>query len=347
MKKNTAKYHYCCIYAAKGIYDPNPDLNSILLEDDNVVVRLIGLKAYEKLIESVISPLGEEGIDSLDGKAREKFEYHQKSLILQALHHAVIHVEACLSLDVVSAYHEEGSESPAYVRAPLKARAEYAFKSASAAMTFARGGPLSKNYDFILEQYYVTDTQSKIISKPHPVTVSDGDWMVGLDMNEVLAAERLTSIIYNDKEINGIIDIYSESLTPHKSGHLHAFVAAWTALEIFVAKQFKELQSSVTININGATAHKDFSDRMLTVMSDKYRLTDKFAALSSHYDDISADADIAEFKRIKGIRDKFFHNMAGDVKDLPLDQTRQLVSKYLQLYIERKQEGFTFQKTAS
>ncbi|WP_337261519.1 MULTISPECIES: hypothetical protein [unclassified Serratia (in: enterobacteria)] len=346
MKKNTATYHYCCIYAAKGIFDPNPDLNSILLECDNVVVRLIGAKAYENLIERVISPLDKEGIESRDDKAREKIECRRNSLIHQALHHAVIHVEACLPLDVVSTYHEEGSELPAYVRAPLKANAEYAFKSASAAMTFARGGLLSKNYDLIVEQYYVTDNQSKIISKLHPVTVFDGGLMANLDMNEVFAAGRLASILYSDKEINRIIGMYSESLTPYKSGHLHAFIAAWTALEIFVAKQFKELQSNITININGSATHKDFSDRMRTVMNDKYRLTDKFAALSSHYDNAGADDDITEFKRIKEIRDKFFHTMEGDVESLPLDQTRKLISKYLQIYIEKKQEGFIFQKVA-
>ncbi|WP_185879250.1 hypothetical protein, partial [Pseudomonas aeruginosa] len=114
--------------------------------------------------------------------------------------------------------------------------------------------------------------------------------------------------------------------------------------EIFVAKQFKELQSSITININGATAHNEFSSRMLDVMKDKYRLVDKFSALSNLYDSANSDADIAEFKRIKGIRDKFFHRMEGEVKSLPLEETRQLMFKYFVLYLETKQEGFFFQR---
>ncbi|NMG49041.1 hypothetical protein GO613_13115 [Azoarcus communis] len=219
-----------------------------------------------------------------------------------------------------------------------------AFKSVSAAMTFARGSLLSKNYDFIHEQYYITDGKSSIIKKLHPAIISNGDSMAELDMEEVRVAEKMASIFHSDKEINGIIDIYSESLTPYKRGHLHAFIAAWTALEIFIAKQFKELQSSITININGATSHKDFSSRMISVMNDKYRLADKFAALSNYYDSTDADKDIAEFKRIKEIRDKFFHKMEGEVKNLPLDQTRQLISKYLQIYLEKKYEGFVFQR---
>ncbi len=340
------KFHYCCIYAAKGILDPNPELDSLLLQDENVVIRLLGPNAYESLVERVISPLGQKGIGDLDVKIREKLEPRRKSLILQALHHAVIHVESSLPFDIVSNYHEENSELPAYVKAPLKLNAVRAFKSVSVAMTFARGSLLSKNYDFIHEQYYVTGDQSTIISKPHPATISDGDLMAKLSMEEVHAAEKLASILHYDKEINKIIDIYSESLTPYKSGHLHAFIAAWTALEMFVAKQFKEIQSNVTININGATAHKDFSNRMLTVMNDKYRLVDKFAALSSYYGDADADEDIAELKSIKEIRDKFFHTMDGEVNDLPLNRTRQLISKYLQIYLERKQEDFVFQKAA-
>ncbi|BBN88007.1 MULTISPECIES: hypothetical protein [Rhodocyclales] len=343
---NNATFHYCCIYAAKGIIDPNKKLDSALLKDENVVVRLLGSDAYENLVWRIVSPAGKKGIEDLDDKAREKLELRRNSLILQALHHAVIHVESCLPLDIVRIYQEENSELPAYVKAPLKKNAERAFKSVSAAMTFARGNFLSKNYDFIHEQYYVTDDQSTVIQKLHPATISDGDLKTKLSMEEVQVTEKLASILHNDKEINKIIDIYSESLTPYKSGHLHAFIAAWTALEMFVATQFKEIQSSVAININGTAAHNDFSSRMLAVMKDKYRLVDKFAALSSYYEDADADEDIAVLKSIKEIRDKFFHTMEGEIKDLPLDQTRELISKYLQIYLERKCEGFVFQKAA-
>ncbi|WP_209245209.1 hypothetical protein, partial [Pseudomonas aeruginosa] len=141
----------------------------------------------------------------------------------------------------------------------------------------------------------------------------------------------------------------SSASSENSAGGIRAFcqnqeVFFRVSLEIFVAKQFKELQSSITININGATAHNEFSSRMLDVMKDKYRLVDKFSALSNLYDSANSDADIAEFKRIKGIRDKFFHRMEGEVKSLPLEETRQLMFKYFVLYLETKQEGFFFQR---
>ncbi|MCB2782948.1 hypothetical protein KQ882_14980, partial [Listeria monocytogenes] len=72
--------------------------------------------------------------------------------------------------------------------------------------------------------------------------------MSEIDMDEIEVAKALSSILHRAQKTKELISIYSESLTPDKSGHLHAFIAAWTALEIFVAKQFKERQSSITIN---------------------------------------------------------------------------------------------------
>lgn len=343
--KSGVTVNYTCAYAATGIYNPSPDLNSVLLQDDNVSIRILGLKSYIELVDRVFCPQSKESSDKLNEKTKEKYSIRRNSFILQAHDHAVIHVESCLPLEVVNSYCEENPEIQAFVKAPLKYNAENAFKSVSAAMTFARGISLSKNYDFIHEQYYVTNNESSIIKFLNPVGVFEGGTMSKIGVDEIKVAKALSSVLHHDKETKELISIYSESLTPDKSGHLHAFIAAWTALEIFVAKQFKELQSSITISINGATAHNEFSSRMLTVMNDKYRLTDKFSALSNFYDREGSDADIAEFKKIKGIRDKFFHKMEGEVKNLPLEQTRQLISKYFLLYLERKQEDFVFQRT--
>lgn len=338
-------FNYSCIYAATGIYNPSPDLNAVLLHDENVSIRILGSNSYVDLVDRVFCPQSKESSDKISEKAKENYKIRRNTFILQGRDHAVIHVESCLSLEVVKSYHEENSEIQTYVKAPLKRNAENAFKTVSTAMTFARGNSLSKNYDFIREQYYVTNNDSSIIQFLNPVEVFDGGTMSEVSTDEIEVAKALSSILHHDKKTKDLISIYSESLTPDKSGHLHAFIAAWTALEIFVAKQFKELQSSITINVNGATAHNEFSKRMLDVMNDKYRLTDKFSALSNLYDRESADADIAEFKRIKSIRDKFFHSMEGEVKNLPLEQTRQLMSKYFLLYLETKQDGFFFQRT--
>ena len=71
-------------------------------------------------------------------------------------------------------------------------------------------------------------------------------------------------------------------------------------------------------------------------MSDKYRLTGKFAVISNIFDSNNSDKDIDQFKKIKLIRDEFFHSMKGEAKDLPLDLTRQLFSKYFKIYLINK-----------
>ena len=188
----------------------------------------------------------------------------------------------------------------------------------------------------IYEQYYITNSESKIITRPTIPFISEEGPISEISMEELRFAKKFASILHHEKEISKIIEVYSDSLTPYKSSHLHAFIAAWTALEIFVTKQFKDLQPTISININGIPAHKDFSTQMLSIMSDKYRLTGKFAVISNIFDSNNSDKDIDQFKKIKLIRDEFFHSMKGEAKDLPLDLTRQLFSKYFKIYLINK-----------
>ncbi|MDO8342902.1 MAG: hypothetical protein Q7T48_06875 [Cellvibrio sp.] len=344
-KKIDATHHYCSFHLVKGILDPSPDLNSILLKDEKIEVRLLGLDAYEGLIAKLLLPLDVGETSSLNSKARGDFELKLNTLMHQMSRHAVMYVESSLPTDDVMDFYEEGSELPAYVKAPLKLNAESAFKSASSVMTFVRGSNLSRVYDFVFEQYYVTDSQSTIIQKLHPRTIFEENLMAPLDMEEVRVAESLLYILHKDKDLKRIIDLYSESLRPYESGHLHAFIAAWTALEMFILKQFNDLKSSVTVNINGSKAHEVFSSRVFEVMNDKYRLVDKFVVLSNYYNIVEVDADIKVLKDIKCIRDDFFHSMRDDINDLPLIQTRKLFTKYFLVSLERRIEGFNFQRS--
>ncbi|WP_183019440.1 hypothetical protein [Delftia sp. UME58] len=341
-----ATFHYRCVYAVEGVIDPDPGLNHQLLQNENVEVRILGSSAYEQLVEVIISQLEQKGKEDSGERARKKLELRRNSLIHQAGRRAIVCVESSLPADVIKNYHEDNSELPAYTKSPLKQNAERAFKVTSAAITLARGSHLSRNYDFINEQYYIRDHQSRVICWLHPTSVSDIGPMSELNIAEIHVAEKLASTLYGDSEITKILDLYSDSLTPYKSGHLYAFIAAWTALEMFIAKQFKEIQSSITISINGAEANKEFSDRMISVMTDKYRLVDKFSALSGYYGDTNADKDLEELKSIKKIRDDFFHTMKGDVADLPLNRIRLLISKYLQIYFERNHDEFVFQRAS-
>ena len=157
--------------------------------------------------------------------------------------------------------------------------------------------------------------------------------MTRISDGEILNAGQLADYIHQSVELRSVAGLFAEALTPGNNGYLHSFIAAWTGLEIFIAKQFKELQGNVQITVKGEPAHKEFSERMRDIMQGKYRLLDKFSVLSHYYCKADSDADIEIFKRLKRTRDKFFHSMEGEINSLPLDDTRRLLEKYLKLHL--------------
>jgi len=117
---------------------------------------------------------------------------------------------------------------------------------------------------------------------------------------------------------------------------LLSFLSAWAALEIFVSKSFKEYEK-LLFKYSGAgrlAAHPDVLQRISTVMSDKFRLTDKFAMLAGTLDEAGVETDLKTFGDVKGLRDRLFHGKEISTKTLPCESTRNLVRKYLRLHLE-------------
>jgi len=67
-------------------------------------------------------------------------------------------------------------------------------------------------------------------------------------------------------------------------------------------------------------------------MKDKYNLFDKFVVIASLLDENPAEKDILEFKRLKNVRDNFFHGEKAAA--LPVEQAQNLLRKYLTLHLE-------------
>lgn len=63
-------FNYSCIYAATGIYNPSPDLNAVLLHDENVSIRILGLKSYVNLVDRVFCPQSKESSEKLAKRPR-------------------------------------------------------------------------------------------------------------------------------------------------------------------------------------------------------------------------------------------------------------------------------------
>ena len=68
-------------------------------------------------------------------------------------------------------------------------------------------------------------------------------------------------------------------------------------------------------------------------MNDKYRLTDKFIAVTAvlfpSIEDAEIEKNYADFCKLKGLRDSIFHGEPFSEKDLPVHVLAALLRKYV------------------
>ncbi len=118
---------------------------------------------------------------------------------------------------------------------------------------------------------------------------------------------------------------------------LRAFLEAWSAFEIFVNKVFPAYETSLFSSMLGEeppVVRRRYLDRIQDVMKDKYRLTDKFAAVSLQLSPDTSDADLEEVVRIKTMRDELFHGESMAESALPIKAIRDIAAKYLRLHVK-------------
>ena len=71
-------------------------------------------------------------------------------------------------------------------------------------------------------------------------------------------------------------------------------------------------------------------------MSYKYRLADKFAAVSLKLSPDMGDQDLNTVLGVKKVRDELSHGESVDEATLPVKAIRDLATKYLRLHLEYK-----------
>jgi hypothetical protein len=122
-----------------------------------------------------------------------------------------------------------------------------------------------------------------------------------------------------------------------KSSDLQRFVAAWSAIEIFINSTFKSHYEKRWFNImeEGAPASAtQVFERLKTVMADKYRLTDKFLVIASILNPEMATEDEKEFREAKKRRDDFFHGVEMPVEHLPTRVIQRILRKLIKLHLK-------------
>jgi hypothetical protein len=147
----------------------------------------------------------------------------------------------------------------------------------------------------------------------------------------------LAAKLAKDYAIDRVIRLLSESMETGRE-KLRNFLSAWMALEVFVEQNFKEYQQrfwdGLSAGVSGPVRER-YLKRIHDVMSDKYRLIDRFIVVSAELDPAQTDSDVQIFQRAKDLRDDFSHGKVIDEKALPVTDIQSLVRKLLRLHIGR------------
>ncbi|MCB1634902.1 MAG: hypothetical protein KDI51_09955 [Xanthomonadales bacterium] len=114
---------------------------------------------------------------------------------------------------------------------------------------------------------------------------------------------------------------------------LSSFLSAWTGLEILVNKTFTYFEGLVPQAIEPHS--KAIALRVKEIMKDKYKLSDKFSLVSEQLSPNDAESDQRDFQTIKKIRDSLIHGFSTDCAALPVEETRNLLRKYLLRHLPR------------
>lgn len=122
---------------------------------------------------------------------------------------------------------------------------------------------------------------------------------------------------------------------------LRAFISAWAALEILIATSFKRYEREFLAPFKSAgqpNLRQRFLERVTEVMADKYRLADKFVAVSAVLFPTAPEPTINEycetFRKIKKFRDSISHGDGFSEYDLPTDEVTTLLRRYMAAQID-------------
>lgn len=113
---------------------------------------------------------------------------------------------------------------------------------------------------------------------------------------------------------------------------LRAFIAIWSATEIFINKVFGDKYDGEW-NAMLADKRSRLIKELGVPTNGRYGLAAKFSIISAVLDEQSAQSDCELFKTFNAKRNVFFHGGDKSEKDLPVESLQGLLRKYLRLHL--------------
>ena len=152
------------------------------------------------------------------------------------------------------------------------------------------------------------------------------------------AAKRISTryaALNEADDLDSVERLFSQ-MAEYGTDRLKAFLSGWAALEILIAKSFKTYEQAFLSPFTKAeqpTLRERFLGRIKGVMKDKYRLTDKFIAVTTVLFPGAANEDVQQdyekFCKLKDLRDSIFHGEPFSEKELPVHELAALLRKYV------------------
>jgi len=195
------------------------------------------------------------------------------------------------------------------------------------------------NYRFrpIADGSYLLNAQGQVV---HSLAVGGG--VGGVYVSTPLKDEQIAQIgrdielAVRNVELSRVMRLYAHSLNTSTDNY-RAFISAWSALEILIAKIFPTYQELLLRDLRGIIAAPGlhaYLDRIADVMKDKHSLADKFSVISVFLDPES-ERDIEVFRGIKKTRDRISHGEEIPYVHLPTSDVQNLFDKYLRNHVRR------------
>jgi len=151
--------------------------------------------------------------------------------------------------------------------------------------------------------------------------------------------EHYSALKINRKNLDSVQRLFGQ-MADYEIDKLKAFLSGWAALEILISKSFINFEQaflSSFVNAEQPTLRERFLERIKVVMKDKYRLHDKFMAVTvilfPDLDECEVAKTCQKFHELKELRDSIFHGKQFIEEDLPVDEIALLLRKYIAAYI--------------
>lgn len=224
----------------------------------------------------------------------------------------------------------------AFDKKALKTRLQSEVSAILTALRIGTGEPLE--FRQVADGSYLVADDGKVV---HSASFEARN--VGVYVSRRLTKEQQAQVA-NDMSLAleaGVLErvmrLHAQSLSKATDNY-RAFVAAWSALEILIAKLFPTYQRLLAAELRAVKQSPGlhaYLDRVAAVMGDKYNLADKFGVVSVYLDDAQADDEVRIFRDLKGVRDRMSHGEDIEESELPTKEVQRLFDKYLRNHLRR------------